>query len=171
MNIKRKAIFCTAIVLFCTFTSLHAQKSYLSQEGIDNFIANFDALMDNEILNAAMFKGLESGVEIIPTTVEFVADLGEYKEIAANALREYDIDEEHPVETFYTITIGIIAVEVDVVVDSMLLLCETEKERQESMKELQNDEYFRVMRRIKESIHPDDLSLLTENFEFLMGDF
>lgn len=160
MNIKRKAFLCVIIVLFCSIANLHAQESYVSQSDIDNFIANFDALENDEVMDNPNVQLSEPA-----TVTEFVVGLENFKAPFATALQKHGLNNTYPVEAFYTILVGTLALQLDAEMEVMLLQVKTEKERQMVRNEMTVE--LNILTKLKESIHPDDLRLLIENFRFL----
>lgn len=162
MNKKRTAIICIALMLFCTLSSLYTQEKYLSQSDIDAFIANLDNIGNDDVMdnpNVAISEPV--------STAEFVAMLGDFKATFATALQNYGLNSNYPVEAFYTILVGTLALQFDAEAEVMLLQAKTEKERQMLNYEMLNSFEYSQLIKQKESIHPDDLSLLIENYRFL----
>lgn len=157
MNKKLKTIFCVTIVLFCTVLCLQAQEKYLTQSDIDAFIANLEAIANDEMMKEGDIVDF-SGLAPLPTTAEFVDALGDFKEPLSKVLQKHGLNKKHPAESFYTIILGYVLVQVEYIFAEML-----EEERQM----LEETEDFAIITTLKESIHPDDLSLLKENSEEL----
>lgn len=170
MNIKRKALLCIAIALFCTLASLQAQERYLSQSDIDNLIANFEAIGNDEIMEGGTNVEF-SEFETFPTTATFIAALGDFKGPFSKLLQKHGLNRKYAAEAFYTIMMGGVIAQIDdmleLMVDEMLQMGGTEEERQLVLQMLQSDETFAMFAALKDSIHPDDLSLIKENSEAL----
>lgn len=164
MKNPQKAIFCVAIVLFCTMLCLQAQEKYLSKADIDAYLTNFDKIITDEILDDPK---MDIPFEEPINAGEFAIALGDFKEIFATVLQNYGLDSDSPIESFYTILLGVTMLQVEAEWEVMIRQAETEEERQMIEDEMRSDAEFTAILKLKDSIHPDDMSLLIENFRFL----
>lgn len=170
MKKKRATIICTVLVLFFTLSNIYAQEKYLSQNDIDVFIANYDAMIDDDIfsnLNDIEFDQMPP-IEAISKIV------GKDKWLIDKKLQEYGITSHSPLKAFYTMTIGSALLQVEAVIEILMMMAEMTEGGEAEINEMLNSAEYIELFSIKDSIHPDDLLLLTENLDALgkliMGD-
>jgi len=163
MNKKLKTILCIAILFFCTFASLHAQERYLSQVDIDAFIAILVSILNDDVFNNLDDLNFEE----LPTAKEFSEALKKNKWLFSNALKKYGMNSDYPIETFYTILVGSTVQVIEAEMEVLVLQAKTKDERKILQDEILDSFEFTELINLKDSIHPDDLSLLITNFRFL----